>query len=206
MTLQEQLNRYGFHNQVVLDAMESVPRQQFVPDPLKEQACSDSALPIGKGQTISQPYMVAYMTWKLQVCPDDRVLEIGTGSGYQAAVLSRLVREVVSLEIIPELADRARETLKDLEIANVTVLTRDGHEGCPERAPFDSVIATAAPPKIPPVLVDQLKVGGRMIVPVGEQHAPQQLRLLTKSSEEDHQVEDVLGVRFVPFTGKESAQ
>ena len=198
----EQLKRHGFHHPAVLNAIEAVPREQFVPENLATEAYADSPLPIGFGQTISQPFIVAYMTWKLQVSPDDRVLEVGTGSGYQAAVLSRLVREVISVEIVPELAGRAFETLMKLDITNVTVLHRNGQEGCPELAPYDAVMVTAASPEIPGALVDQLKVGGRLIIPVGDPHAPQQLRILTKALDGNHTVDDLLAVRFVPLTGK----
>jgi len=186
-------------NERVLKAMREVPRHVFVPQEYQRQAYQDSPLPIGHGQTISQPYIVAFMTQLLDPKPGDRVLEIGTGSGYQAAILSPLVKEVYTIEIIEELAETAKKALETHDFDNVHVRAGDGYKGWPEKAPFDSIIVTAAPDDIPQPLIDQLKEGGRMIIPVGV--GVQELVLLTK---EDGKIEKqaVLPVRFVPMTGK----
>jgi len=162
-------------------------------------AYQDEPLPIGEGQTISQPYIVAFMTEQLHLKPTDRVLEIGTGSGYQAAVLAQIVDSVYTMEIIPELAKRAKKVLEELEYDNVQVKVGDGYNGWPEKAPFDAIIVTAAPPKIPPPLLEQLKMGGRMVLPVGE--FVQELVVVNKTESGMH-MENVLPVRFVPMTGK----
>ena len=200
--VEEQLASWsrGIKDKRVLDAMEKVPRHEFVPDDLKDQAYEDCPLPIGYGQTISQPYIVAFMTEQLNPKPDDRVLEIGTGSGYQAAVLSLLVKEVYSIEIIEPLAKRAEETCKRLGYTNVFIKAGDGYRGWPEKAPFDSIIVTCAPEKIPEPLIEQLKEGGRMIIPVGPIW-DQSLYLLVKKGKEI-QKQAVLPVRFVPMTGE----
>jgi len=192
----EQIVARGVRNPRVLAAMRAIARHRFVPADLVDAACDDSPLPIGEGQTISQPYIVAYMSEQLEVAPHHRVLEIGTGSGYQAAVLASLAREVYSVEIVPELAERARATLAALGVGNVHVLTGDGYRGWPEHAPFDRVMVTAAPPELPGALVDQLAVGGRLIAPVGEQD--QWIRILVKLP--DRIVEErTIPVRFVPM-------
>jgi protein-L-isoaspartate(D-aspartate) O-methyltransferase len=192
----EQIVARGVRDPRVLDALRALPRHRFVPSHLADVAYEDSPLPIGFGQTISQPYIVAYMSEELRIEPQHRVLEIGTGSGYQAAVLASLAREVYSVEIVPELADRARTTLAALGITNVKVLTGDGYKGWPEHAPFDRVMATAAPAEMPPALVEQLAVGGRLIAPVGEDE--QWIRVLWKLP--DRVVEErTIPVRFVPM-------
>jgi len=200
--VEEQLSAPGrdIKNRLVLDAMATVPRHEFVPEPLRKFAYLDEPLPIGYGQTISQPFIVAFMTEQLIPKPTDRVLEIGTGSGYQAAILSRLVAEVYTIEIIEPLAKRAEADLRRLGFLNVKVLAGDGYKGWPEHAPFDSVIVTCAPDHIPQALIDQLKDDGRMIIPVG---APgdQQLYLLRKHGPKIEQ-QAVLPVFFVPMTGK----
>ncbi|NJD06429.1 MAG: protein-L-isoaspartate(D-aspartate) O-methyltransferase [Methylococcaceae bacterium] len=183
----------------VLRAMAKVPRHEFVPVPLRDAAYDDRPLPIGHGQTISQPYVVAFMTEKLNPKPTDRVLEIGTGSGYQAAVLSGLVAQVYSIEIVEPLAERARRDLERLGYRNVKIRQGDGYQGWPEQAPFDAVIVTAAPDHVPQPLVDQLREGGRMIVPVGIA-GDQTLYLFTKRAGELEQ-RAVLPVLFVPMTG-----
>ncbi|MCP5516897.1 MAG: protein-L-isoaspartate(D-aspartate) O-methyltransferase [Verrucomicrobiales bacterium] len=183
----------------VLAAMQDVPRHEFVPAGERHAAYTDRTLPIGHGQTISQPYIVAFMTQKLAPQPTDRVLEIGTGSGYQAAVLARLVREVYTIEIVEPLGRRAREDLLRLGCTNVFVRLGDGYQGWREKAPFDAIIVTCAPDHVPVPLVQQLKDGGRMIVPVGRWS--QELILLRKRGGALER-EAVLPVRFVPMTGE----
>ena len=189
----------GIKNRSVLDAMAAVPRHEFVPEDQRKLAYEDEPLPIGYGQTISQPYIVAFMIEKLDPKPTDRILEIGTGSGYQAAVLSRLVAEVYTIEILEPLAKQATANLKRLGYLNVKVLTGDGYKGWPEHAPFDGIIVTCAPDHIPQPLVDQLKDGGEMIIPVGSP-GMQELFLLRKRGTKVEQTA-VLPVRFVPMTG-----
>lgn len=193
----------GITNRAVLEAMQSVPRHEFVPKHLRFQAYQDAPLPIGYGQTISQPYIVAFMTEQLQPKPEDRVLEIGTGSGYQAAVLAKLVAAVYTIEIIEPLAKRAAEDLKRLGYTNVFVRFGDGYKGWPDAAPFDAIIVTCAPEKVPRALTEQLKEGGRMIIPVGPA-LDQQLVLLTKEKGKLER-RSVLPVRFVPMTGTPEA-
>lgn len=191
----------GITNRAVLDAMRKVPRHEFIPERLRAAAYADHPLPIGGGQTISQPYIVAFMTQALEPRVTDRVLEIGTGSGYQAAVLGELVGEVYSVEIVELLARRAAADLKRLGVKNVKVRAGDGHAGWPEAAPFDAIIVTCAPERVPRPLVDQLRDGGRMILPVGKAGGDQVLYLLTKRG--TNVVERaVLPVRFVPMTGQ----
>lgn len=187
-------------NRQVLEAMREVPRHEFVPPANREDAYGDHPLPIGYGQTISQPYIVALMTQVLDPQPADRVLEIGTGSGYQAAVLSRLVRHVYTIEIIAPLARRAEADLRRLSFTNVTVRAGDGYQGWPEEAPFDAIIVTCAPTAVPPALVEQLKDGGRLIIPVGDIETGQELILLRKRGSRIER-QHVLPVRFVPMTG-----
>ncbi len=186
----------GVRDEKVLDAMMRVERHMFVPPILRARAYADSPLPIGYGQTISQPYIVAYMTEALGVGPDDRVLEIGTGSAYQAAVLGEIVKEVYTIEIVEELAIMSKNRLEKLGYDNVKVLHGDGYKGWPEKAPFDAIMVTAAPPKIPYELVRQLRTGGKMVVPVGEFF--QELQLITKT-QEGYDVEKLIPVRFVPM-------
>lgn len=185
----------------VLAAMRSVPRHEFVPESQREEAYADTALPIGHGQTISQPYIVAFMTEKLQAGPEDRVLEIGTGSGYQAAILAKIVKEVYTIEIVEPLGKQAAADLKRLGFTNVKTRIGDGYAGWPDAAPFDSVIVTCAPDKIPKPLVDQLKEGGRMIIPVGPERGRQNLYLMQKTDGKVTPVA-ILPVRFVPMTGE----
>lgn len=184
----------------VLAAMQAVPRHEFVPAGVRAEAYADHPLPIGYGQTISQPYIVAFMTEQLRPAPADRVLEIGTGSGYQAAVLSRLVASVYTIEIVEPLARRAQEDLARTGCTNVFVRAGDGYRGWPEAAPFDAIIVTCAPDHVPQPLVDQLKEGGRMIIPVGPA-GDQDLHLLEKVGGAV-QRRAVLPVRFVPMTGE----
>lgn len=195
----EQIVRRGVSDVQVLAAMRKVPRHEFVPESYREYAYADEPLPIGEGQTISQPYIVALMTESLRIGKDSRVLEIGTGSGYQAAVLAEIAKEVYSIEIIESLASGAKATLERLGYDNVHVRAGDGYRGWPEKAPFDAIIVTAAPPHIPEPLIEQLNVGGRLSIPVGDVY--QELVLITKT--EDGVVKkDVLPVRFVPMTGE----
>jgi protein-L-isoaspartate(D-aspartate) O-methyltransferase len=184
----------------VMAAMAEVPRHAFVPD--HEQLCAyaNGPLPIGHGQTISQPYIVALMTDLLECGPDARVLEVGTGSGYQAAILSRVVGEVYSVEIIPELALTASERLGRLGYGNVECRRCDGYEGWPEKAPFDGILVTAAAPSIPPPLVEQLGEGARLVIPVGPQYGHQELMVVEKRDNGSVETTDVLGVAFVPLT------
>jgi len=185
----------------VMAAMRRVPRHAFVPESLGYAAYSNSALPIGQGQTISQPYIVALMTDLIQPQADHVILEIGTGSGYQAAVLAGLVQQVYSLEIIEELATQARERLQRLGFTNVEVRAGNGHFGWPEHAPYDSVIVTAAAPFIPPALIDQLKPGGTLVIPVGDRYFGQDLRVIRKDKNGHLEDRSVLPVVFVPLTG-----
>ena len=182
----------------VTEVMSSVPRHEFVPENYRARAYQDHPLPIGYGQTISQPYIVAFMTEQLRPQPTDRVLEVGTGSGYQAAVLSKLVAEVYTIEILKPLAQRAEVDLRRLNYSNVKVKAGDGYKGWPEHAPFDAIIVTAAPDHVPQPLIDQLKEGGRMIIPVGGREM-QQLYLLEKHAGKLTQ-HAVLPVNFVPLT------
>lgn len=197
--VKEQCEARGVKDPAVLKAMQNVPRHLFVPLGSRSQAYADGPLPIGSGQTISQPYIVAYMTEVLEPKSTDKVLEIGTGSGYQAAVLAEIVKEVYSIEIIKELADRATSTLKELGYKTIYVKHGDGYQGWPEHAPFDGIIVTAAPDHIPQPLIDQLKVGGRMVIPVGDWF--QELVVVTKT-ETGIEKRNVLPVVFVPMTGE----
>lgn len=181
----------------VLEAISDVPRERFVAEDEAEDAYLNAPLPIGHGQTISQPFIVALMTGALHPKQGDRVLEIGTGSGYQAAVLARLVGEVYSVEIVPELAEGARSVLDALGIDNVHVRVSDGHEGWPEAAPFDGIIVTAASDDVPQTLIDQLKPGGRMVVPLGRWN--QTLVVIRRDADGRVSQENLLPVRFVPF-------
>jgi protein-L-isoaspartate(D-aspartate) O-methyltransferase len=192
------LRRRGIGDAAVLRAMDEVPREHFVEGPFVDAAYADQALPIACGQTISQPYVVAYMTEQLGVRPDHRVLEVGTGSGYQAAVLSRLAGEVVSVERYRTLAEAARNRLAVLGYKNVDVRVGDGLAGQPDRAPYDRIIVTAAAETIPQALVGELAEGGVMVLPLGPHAGPQQLVKLTKGEGGITQ-EDLIGVRFVPL-------
>ena len=196
----EQIRARGVISPRVLAAMEQVPRHLFVPVAERGQAYEDHPLPIGGGQTISQPYIVGLMTALLDLAPGSRVLEIGTGSGYQAAVLSRLAGQVYSVEIVPALGMQARETLSRLGYDNVQVRIGDGYRGWPEAAPFDAILITAAPQAVPPPLIAQLKPGGRLVAPVGG--FEQELVLVTKQPGGAVKEERILPVRFVPMTGE----
>jgi len=203
--VEEQLRAPGrdIRDARVLDAMQRVPRHEFVPADHRREAYDDHPLPIGYGQTISQPFIVAFMTEQLELRPTDRVLEIGTGSGYQAAVLSLLVAEVYSMEIVEPLARRAEQDLARLGYQNVKVRAGDGYAGWPEAAPFDAIIVTCAPDQVPPALTAQLKDGGRMIIPVGVL-GDQNLYLLVKHGSELTR-QAVLPVRFVPMVHPDPA-
>ena len=195
-----QLKARDITDGAVLAVMERVPRHLFVPESERFRAYADHPLPIGLRQTISQPYIVAYMTQALQVEEGDRVLEIGTGSGYQAAVLSHLAAEVYSIEILPALAEQAGERLSVLGYDNVRVRAGDGYFGWPEHAPFDGIMVTAAPDHVPPRLVEQLAPGGRLVMPVGESY--QELIRITRDEGGETALERLLPVRFVPMTGR----
>ena len=194
----EQIAGRGIRDGRVLTTMARVPRHAFVPEAQRNLAYEDTPLPIGYGQTISQPFMVAFMTAVLEPKAGDRILEIGTGSGYQAAVLSDLGAEVFTVEIVAPLARRAGANLKRLGYGNVQVRVGDGYLGWPEAAPFDAIIVTCAPEQVPPALVDQLKTGGRMVIPVGPAHSVQELYLLRKGPA-GLEKQAVLPVRFVPM-------
>lgn len=184
----------------VIKALRETPRELFVPDGLRGQAYENHPLPVGYGQTISQPYIVAIMTQLLQPQAEHRILEIGAGSGYQAAVLARLVRLIVSLEIIPALAAATTQRLRELAVSNVEIHCADGNHGWPKQSPYDGIIVTACAPKVPAALLDQLKPGGRMIVPIGEPHGFQDLYLIRKGSDGAIDSRAVLPVAFVPLT------
>jgi protein-L-isoaspartate(D-aspartate) O-methyltransferase len=194
--INSQLRSRGITNARVLDAMARVPRHRFVPAPLAGQAYDDGPLPIGEDQTISQPYIVAYMTEVLEPRDTDRVLEIGTGSGYQAAVLAELVQDVYTIELIPALARRAKAVLDELGYKNIHTREGDGYAGWPDAAPFDKIIVTAAPDTIPQALVDQLAVGGIMVVPVGR---GDQTMNIVRRTESGVVTRETLAVRFVPM-------
>lgn len=191
----------GAFSPAVMKAMETVPRERFVPEDARVQAFYNGPLPIGHGQTISQPYIVALMTDLLDPQPEDEILEVGTGSGYQAAILSRLVRQVKTMEIIEPLLTSAAETLRCLGYTNVDCRIGDGNHGWPENISFDGIIVTAAAPSVPPALIDQLKPGARMVIPIGLPYHHQELMLLEKDESGEVSTRDVLGVVFVPLTG-----
>ena len=195
-------DRTRVRDEAVLDAMRTVPRHEFVPENVRAHAYEDTPLPIGHDQTISQPYIVATMTEALRVDDDDIVLEVGTGSGYQAAVLAEIVKQVYTIEIVEPLGGRAKADLQRLGYANVEVRVGDGYQGWPEHAPFDAIIVTAAPDHVPRPLIDQLKPGGRMVIPVGEIGKVQQLKRLTKREDGSMAEETLDLVRFVPMTGE----
>jgi protein-L-isoaspartate(D-aspartate) O-methyltransferase len=187
----------------VIDALRKVPRHEFVPDLYKAYAYENRPLPIGEDQTISQPYIVALMTHLAQVSRDSIVLEVGTGSGYQAAILAELVNQVYTIEIIESLGHNAKRVLSDLGYDNVTVRIGDGYNGWAEHAPFDAIIVTAAPETVPQPLIEQLKPGGRLVIPVGAQTRTQSLRVLVKNRTGEVEERDVLPVGFVPLTREE---
>ena len=198
--VESQIRARGLADERVLAAMREVPRHRFVPDSERASAYADRPLPIGWDQTISQPYIVALMCSKLALEPGARVLEVGTGSGYHAAVLSRLAAEVYSIEIVEPLALRAGATLAELGYGNVHVRAGDGYGGWPDAAPFDAIVLTAAPPEIPAPLLDQLALGGRLVAPVGDGWS-QELQVVTRTAD-GFDRETVAPVRFVPMTGK----
>jgi protein-L-isoaspartate(D-aspartate) O-methyltransferase len=193
---------HGVRDPNVLTAMRTVPRHEFVRPADSRRAYADQPIPIGLGQTISQPYIVAYMTESLKLRPDHKVLEVGTGSGYQAAVCAELAQEVYTIEIIEDLATSAKQRLKELGYANVSVKAADGYFGWPEHAPFDAVIVTCAAGFVPPPLIEQLKPNGRMIIPLGSPFGSQTLVLVTKDDEGNVRSKSVMPVRFVPMTGR----
>jgi protein-L-isoaspartate(D-aspartate) O-methyltransferase len=194
------LRQQGIRDERVLAAFAQVPRKLFVPERFQEEADGDHPLPIGFGQTISQPFVVAYMTERLMLAGDERVLEVGTGSGYQAAILAHLAAEVFSVEVVPELSERARTALAALGVGNVRLRVGDGALGWPEEGPFDRIVVTAATPEVPPALVAQLAPGGRMILPVGPELDVQMLRVVDKGNDGANVETDLLPVRFVPLT------
>lgn len=197
--IKNQLQSRGIRDDAVLDVMRSVERHNFVPENYRDRAYSDGPLPIGHGQTISQPYIVAFMTEQLQVSSQHKILEIGTGSGYQAAILGELAKHVFTIEIIPELAEGAKNILNHLSYKNITVRAGDGYKGWPEEAPFERIMVTAAPTEVPQELIDQLAPGGRMILPVGAQFLVQYLWVIEKDDQGTVTKEKILPVRFVPM-------
>ena len=207
--VERQLSRRGIHDERVLEAMAAIPREQFVPEPYAGRAYADSALPIGHDQTISQPWIVAAICQAMQLAGEEKVLEVGTGSGYSAGVLALLAREVVTIERVPELAGRARATLRDLGIPNVEVVIADGSAGMPDRAPFDAIAVHATAPVPPPTLIGQLGIGGRLVVPIASRTAD----MLTVFRRLGERVDATTGegleremigpCRFVPLIGSE---
>lgn len=195
-----QIEGRGISDPATLAALRQVPRWEFVPENIQRRAFEDNPLPIGEGQTISQPFIVAYMTEALKLKAEDKVLEVGTGSGYQAAILGVIAREVYTIEIVPSLAEEARETLERLGYGNVHVRAGDGYRGWPEEAPFDAIIVTCAPDHVPQPLLDQLADGGRLVLPLGGRY-PQMLRRYTRKGDAFEE-EDLEPVLFVPMTGE----
>jgi len=201
--VERQIRWRGVVDPRVLEAMEEIPRERFVPEEMAVLAYADSPLPIGGNQTISQPYIVAAMTEALEPAAGDRVLEIGTGSGYQAAILARLVSRVYTVERLPELAKGARERLQELRFSNVEVREGDGTLGWPEHAPYDGIIVTAGAPEVPDALKRQLREGGRLVIPVGPYPRLQELVRVRRMGKESWWTENLGGVQFVPLIGKE---
>lgn len=199
--IREHLLGRGIRDQAVLQAMREVPREAFIDERILESAYGDRPLPIAEGQTISQPYIVAYMTEALELDAEDRVLEIGTGSGYAAAVLSRIVTTVHTVERLGGLAQSARERLERLGYTNIVVHEGDGTLGWPEHAPYDAIVVTAGAPNVPKPLLEQLAIGGRLVIPVGESCEVQMLDRVRRVSEHDYRSEQLCGVRFVPLIG-----
>ncbi|MCF8080013.1 MAG: protein-L-isoaspartate(D-aspartate) O-methyltransferase [Desulfobacterales bacterium] len=200
--VRDQLQRRGVKDPAVLAAMEQVPREAFVPERLREVSYQDSPLPIGEGQTISQPFIVARMIERLELTPEDTVLEIGTGSGYGAAILSRIANTVYTVERHASLAEAAREKLEKLGYDNIHVVVGDGSLGWPEHAPYDAIVGTAGAPKIPEPLKEQLAFGGRLVLPVGTIPEQQVLIRLRKTAEDRFEQEEMEAVRFVPLVGE----
>ena len=198
--VERQIVARGVKAPAVIRAMREVPRHRFLPNPNAAMAYWDGPLPIGSGQTISQPYIVAFMTEALRLFGDEKVLEIGTGSGYQTAVLAEIARDVFSIEIVPSLADHATARLKELGYTNVRVRTGDGRQGWPAAAPFDAILVSASPEQVPQPLLDQLAVGGRMILPLGEKSS--QNLVLIRRTENGYERTTLLPVAFVPMTGE----
>lgn len=205
LMVESQLKARDIYDRATLRAMSTVPREQFVPVDVRMYSYSDGPLPIGEGQTISQPYIVAYMTQALRLKPDFRVLEVGTGSGYQAAILAEIVDSVYTIEIVEKLGIKSRSLLQSLGYDNVQVRVGDGYHGWPEKAPFDAIIVTAGAEEIPKPLIEQLKNGGRMIIPVGPHRG---IRQLVRVDKKDGSVrkKELMAVRFVPFTRNEDKQ
>ena len=198
-----QLVARGMDNERILDAFSKVPREKFVPRTYRDMAYRDGPLPIGRGQTISQPYVVALMTEALDVQPGDRVLEIGTGSGYQAAILAEMGAQVFTIERHDELAETAQRALEKHGYGDVTMKCDDGSGGWPEEAPFDGILVTAAAPTIPTPLLEQLKVGGRLVIPVEERRGMQQLVRVTRNEGDTYDREELGAVAFVPLIGEQ---
>ena len=195
----EQIEGRGFREKAVLDALRTVPREAFVPDDLKTSAFINGPLPIGYGQTISQPYIVALMTDLLAIEPHHRVLEIGTGSGYQTAILSQLCKQVYTMETIIALSEQAVERFAQLHYSNIEATTGNGYHGWPEHAPYDGIIVTAAATHIPDALVEQLEPGGRLVIPVGVSHWSQKLLVVTRDAQGETTMDGILDVAFVPL-------
>ena len=185
----------------VMAAMKKVPRHEFLPENMRYLAYENGPVPIGSGQTISQPYIVALMTDLLQTKPQDVILEIGTGSGYQAAILSQIVAQVYSVEIIEKLAKNASQRVRDLGYDNIAIRNDNGYYGWSEHAPFDGIIVTAAAPQIPQSLIDQLRIGAHLVIPLGLPYGYQELIVIEKTAKDDFESQTILGVRFVPMTG-----
>ena len=200
--VRDQLQRRGVKDPAVLAAMEQVPREAFVPERLQEMSYQDSPLPIGEGQTISQPFIVARMIERLELTPEDNVLEIGTGSGYGAAILGRIADTVYTVERRASLAEAAREKLEKLGYDNIHVVVGDGSLGWPESAPYDAIVGTAGAPKIPEPLKEQLSVGGRLVLPVGTIPEQQVLIRLRKNGKDRFEQKEMEAVRFVPLVGE----
>jgi len=198
--VKEQIAARGISDRRILEAMKTVPRHEFVPSAYRDQAYADHPLPIGSGQTISQPYIVAYMCEVARIRPGDRVLEVGTGSGYHASVISRLAKKVHTIEIIPGLARRSKEAIRRLGYENIVLRQGDGYFGWKDAAPFDVIIVTAAADHIPPPLIRQLREGGRMVIPLGHPFFTQKLILVEKKNGKVRS-RDLIPVRFVPLTG-----
>jgi len=197
--VKNQIEARNVYNSATLRAMRTVPRHEFVPSDMRAYAYEDRPLAIGNGQTISQPYIVAFMTSVIKPRPEYKVLEIGTGSGYQAAVLAEIVSEVYTIEIIPALAEEAEKKFKALNYQNIHTRVGDGYHGWPEEAPFDAIVVTAAPDKIPAPLIEQLKEGGKLVIPVGPKYSVQSLQLVTRKNGKTTTT-NLFPVRFVPFT------
>ena len=210
LEIEKQVRKSGYRNKrrlrPIIDAIRSAPRHLFVPEDIKAKAYDNRPLPIGYGQTISDPYIVAIMTYVLDLEPGDKVLEIGTGSGYQAAILSPLVNKVFTIEIVEPLAERSSKLLQSLDYENVVVRSGDGYQGWPAEAPFDAIIVTAGASYVPPALLDQLKPGGKMVIPVGEKFWKENLTLIEKKKNGQIVSKQLGWVMFVDFTGEITKQ